>query len=74
MLVGGTFLQSACLLAMAGVGSHAILSHSDRVAISALLTVSYIGWCFGWGPISHIVTSEIPSSRKLFLLLLREAQ
>jgi hypothetical protein len=69
MLISGALLQGSSLLVMAGIGSQAVLSHSTRVGISALFTISYVGWCVGWGPISHIITSEIPTTRTFFLLL-----
>ncbi|OQV11257.1 hypothetical protein CLAIMM_15118, partial [Cladophialophora immunda] len=62
MLIGGALLQGSSLMVMAGIGSPATLSHSTRVGISALFTISYVGWCLGWGPISHIITAEIPTT------------
>lgn len=60
----GTFLQASSFLVMGGLGTKTQLSHSYAVGISAMLTINYSGFCFGWGPIYHIITSEIPSNRK----------
>lgn len=38
--------------------------------MTALFTVYYLGFVFGWAPIYHILTSEIPSSRTLVHFLL----
>lgn len=54
---------------MGGLGTVAVLSHSYKVGISAMLTVSYGSFCFGWAPIYHILTGEIPSSRESLMFV-----
>lgn len=34
-----------------------------------MLTVSYGSFCFGWAPIYHILTGEIPSSRESLMFV-----
>ncbi|KAK5045483.1 hypothetical protein LTR84_009101 [Exophiala bonariae] len=61
LLLISSVVQAGALLALAGIGTHRVMSHTDGVAISSLLTISYFAFCFGWGPLSHAVTAEIPS-------------
>ena len=63
VLLTGSFLQSSSMLVIGGFGTIAVLSQSYRAGLSAMLTIFYGGFCFGWAPIYHILTSEIPNSR-----------
>jgi SP family sugar:H+ symporter-like MFS transporter len=48
---------------MGGLGTISSPRHSVLVGISAMLTIYYAGFSFGWAPAYHIITSEIPTSR-----------
>jgi hypothetical protein len=39
-------------------------SKEVKIAITAMLSLNYYGFVFGWAPIYHIISGEIPNSRK----------
>ena len=49
---------------MGGLGTIAAPDRPVLVGISAMLTIFYSGFSFGWAPAYHIITSEIPNSRE----------
>lgn len=63
VLLTGSFMQSASMFVIGGLGTIAVMPHSYRVGLSAMLTVFYSGFCLGWASIYHVLTSEIPNSR-----------
>lgn len=63
ILLTGSFLQSSSMLVIGAFGTISVLTYSYRAGMSAMLTIFYSGFCFGWAPIYHIITSEIPNSR-----------
>lgn len=63
LLLIGSFLQASSMLVMGGLGTIPILTNPLKIAISSMLTVFYGGFCFGWAPIYHVLTAEIPTSR-----------
>jgi MFS transporter, SP family, sugar:H+ symporter len=63
ILLTGSFLQAASMLIIGGFATMTVIPISYRAGMSAMLTIFYGGFCFGWAPIYHIITSEIPNSR-----------
>jgi MFS transporter, SP family, sugar:H+ symporter len=63
ILLTGSFLQAASMLIVGGFATMTVIPTSYRAGMSAMLTIFYGGFCFGWAPIYHILTSEIPNSR-----------
>lgn len=63
VLLTGTFLQFSSMFVIGAFGTKAALSQSYRAGLSAMLTIFYSGFCFGWACIYHILASEIPNSR-----------
>ena len=63
ILMTGSFLQLSAMFVIGGFGTIAVLSYPYRAGMSAMLTIFYGGFCFGWAPIYHIITSEIPNTR-----------
>lgn len=63
VLLTGTFLQFSSMFVIGGFGTMTILTQSYRAGLSAMLTIFYAGFCFGWACIYHILASEIPNSR-----------
>jgi peptidase E len=51
------------MLTMGGIGTIKNLTRSDKLTISAMLTVFYGGFCFGYALNYHVISAEIPSSR-----------
>lgn len=48
---------------MGGLGTTDEPSKSAKIGITALTTVFAVGFNFGLGPVSHVITAELPSSR-----------
>ncbi|OAL33785.1 hypothetical protein AYO20_06961 [Fonsecaea nubica] len=64
-LIIGSIIQTTTFLAIGGLGTISDPSKNVKVGLTALFTVYYLGFVFGWGPIYHILSSEIPTSRML---------
>ncbi|EXJ60157.1 hypothetical protein A1O7_04309 [Cladophialophora yegresii CBS 114405] len=62
-LIIGSAIQSASYFAIGGLGTRSDPGKGTKIGITALFTVFYLAFVFGWAPIYHILTSEIPSSR-----------
>ncbi|KIW10501.1 hypothetical protein PV08_11465 [Exophiala spinifera] len=62
-LIIGSTVQCTTYFAIGGLGTVSNPGDGTKIAITALFTVYFLGFVFGWGPIYHILTSEIPSSR-----------
>ncbi|RVX65996.1 hypothetical protein B0A52_09922 [Exophiala mesophila] len=63
ILLTGSIVQASSFLTMGGLGTIAAPDRPVLVGISAMLTIFYSGFSFGWAPAYHIITSEIPNSR-----------
>lgn len=64
LLVVGSLLQTVSYFAIAGMHTNSSSSASTKIATTALFTLYYVGFVIGWAPVYHIITSEIPNSRK----------
>ncbi|KAJ9638738.1 hypothetical protein H2204_004214 [Knufia peltigerae] len=62
-LIIGSTVQTTTYFAIGGLGTISNPGDGTKIAMTALFTVYYQGFVFGWAPIYHILTSEIPSSR-----------
>ncbi|OAP57385.1 hypothetical protein AYL99_08123 [Fonsecaea erecta] len=62
-LIIGSIIQTTTFLAVGGLGTISDPSKGVKIGLTALFTVFYLGFVFGWGPIYHIISSEIPTSR-----------
>lgn len=63
LLLVGAVIQAAALFTMGGLGTIVNPGYPIRVAIAVMTTIFGVGFCLGWAPISHIVATEIPSTR-----------
>lgn len=63
LLLIGSFAQASTFFAIGGIGTMSQLGKGAKIAVTALLTVNFQGHVFGWGPIYHIISGEVPSSR-----------
>jgi MFS transporter, SP family, sugar:H+ symporter len=64
LLLTGCFMQAGAMLVIGGFGTMGQpLSYGYRAGLSAMVTIFYSGFCFGWATIYHVLTSEIPNSR-----------
>lgn len=59
-------MQAASYFVIGGLGTEANPGKGAKVAITAMFTLFYLGFVFGWGPIYHIISAEVPSSSKFF--------
>lgn len=59
----GTCIQGGALVAMGGLGSVANPSREYKIGITAMTVVLNAAYCFGWAPLSHVITAEIPTTR-----------
>lgn len=62
MLLAGSVVQAAALLTMGGLGINPT-SSSHKVGEVAMLSVFAAGFGFGWGPLTYVVTTELPALR-----------
>ncbi|KAI0483331.1 general substrate transporter [Xylariaceae sp. FL0804] len=60
MLIIGGIVQSAALLAMGGLGT-AEPTYSIKTAIVAMMVLSIAGYTFGWAPVVHTLSAELPA-------------
>lgn len=64
-MIIGSVVQSTTYFAIGGLGTISDPGKGAKIGITALFTVYFLGFVFGWAPIYHILASEIPSSRML---------
>ena len=62
-MVIGSITQASALMAMGGLGLAQNPSQQAGVAITAMTTLFGAGFNFGFGPLSHVITAEVPTSR-----------
>lgn len=53
------------MFTMGGLGTISEPSKGVKIGITAMFSLNYYGFVFGWAPIYHIISAEIPNSRKL---------
>ncbi|KEF60542.1 uncharacterized protein A1O9_02103 [Exophiala aquamarina CBS 119918] len=63
LLIIGSFVQTATMFIMGGLGTISEPSKGIKIGITAMLSLNYFGFVFGWAPIYHIISAEIPNSR-----------
>lgn len=63
MLLTGSTLQCAALFAMGGLGMTESTSFRHKVGEVAMLSVFGSAFSFAWGPMTYIVTTELPALR-----------
>lgn len=63
LLLAGAGVQLAGLLAMGSLGTVVNPSAAVKTAIVAMLSIFAFGFALGWGPLTYVVTTEIPSLR-----------
>lgn len=64
LLLIGSAVQSITMFVMGGLGTLDAPSKGIKIGITAMLSLNYYGFVFGWAPIYHIISGEIPNSRK----------
>lgn len=63
MLLGGSLIQIGALFAMGGLGLQSPASYSHKSGEVAMLMVFGAGFSYGWGPLTYVVTTELPALR-----------
>ncbi|KAJ9607528.1 hypothetical protein H2200_007606 [Cladophialophora chaetospira] len=63
LLIIGSAVQSVTYFVIGGLGTISDPGKGAKIGITAMFTVYFLGFVFGWAPIYHILSSEIPSSR-----------
>jgi SP family sugar:H+ symporter-like MFS transporter len=63
LMIAGAFLQCAALMTMGGLGTVTDPSLAIKAGITAMVTVFGAGFQLGWAPLSHVVASEVPTTR-----------
>lgn len=62
-MIIGSFTQMATYFVIGGLGTISDPSKGVKIGITAMFTIYFLGFVFGWAPIYHIISSEIPTSR-----------
>lgn len=62
LLIGGV-IQASALLTMGGLGTVADPTYQLKSAIVGMMVVFVAGYTFGWAPVVHVLSAELPSSR-----------
>lgn len=63
MLLTGSTIQVAALFAMGGLGLAGSSTYSHKAGEVAMLSVFGAAFSFAWGPMTYIVTTELPALR-----------
>lgn len=63
MLLAGSVFQAAALFAMGGLGLGNTKSYSHKAGEVAMLSVFGAAFSFAWGPLTYVVTTELPALR-----------
>ena len=63
MLITGGIIQVSALMTMGGLGTIPSPSYEARSAIVAMMVSFGAGFTFGWAPIAHTLSTELPSAR-----------
>ncbi|KAJ9154933.1 Hexose transporter HXT13 [Pleurostoma richardsiae] len=63
MLFIGSFVQTAALFTMGGLGLQSPPSFGHKGGEVAMLVVFGAGFLYSWGPITYVVTTELPALR-----------
>lgn len=63
MLVSGGIVQAAALMTMGGLGTVSNASYEVRSAIVVMMVLYGTSFTFGWAPLVHTLSTELPSAR-----------
>ncbi|OQD61785.1 hypothetical protein PENPOL_c015G01539 [Penicillium polonicum] len=63
MLIMGSIIQVSALMTMGGLGTVPSPSYEARSATVAMIVLFGAGFTFGWAPIVHTLSTELPSAR-----------
>lgn len=61
VLIASTFLQTAALLIMGGLGTADSSVIAAKAGIVAMLLLYSFGWSLGYAPLAYVVAAELPS-------------
>lgn len=63
MLLAGSTVQAIALFTMGGLGLHNTSSYSHKAGEAAMLSLFGAAFSFAWGPLTYVVTTELPALR-----------
>ena len=63
LLIIGAAVQTAALFTMGGLSTEKHASMAVKQGITAMVSIFGAGFAFGWAPLSHVISAEIPTSR-----------
>lgn len=52
------------MFVMGSLGTISEPNKGIKIGITAMLSLNYYAFVFGWAPIYHIISAEIPNSRE----------
>lgn len=62
-MLAGAVVQTGALFAMGGLGTPRTPTQPEKKGITAMVTVFGLGYYFGWAPLSHVISAEVPTTR-----------
>lgn len=63
MLLAGSAVQAIALFTMGGLGLHNTTLYSHKAGEAAMLSLFGAAFSFAWGPLTYVVTTELPALR-----------
>jgi MFS transporter, SP family, sugar:H+ symporter len=63
MILFGASVQMAGLYTMGGLGTASNPSHGIKSGIISTMVIFSFGYSFGWAPMAHTLSAEIPSAK-----------
>ncbi|KAH6673458.1 general substrate transporter [Halenospora varia] len=63
LLLAGAAIQTAALMTMGGLGTSSPVIYSEKIGIVSMISVMAFGFSIGWGPLTYVVSTELPALR-----------
>lgn len=60
LFIGGLF-QVAALMTMGGLGTRESTDRGIAIGIVSMMVIMGVGFAIGWGPMTYIVSTELPA-------------